>query len=90
MVAPAQRRNVVRHYQAVFKVSERRALRVFGFGRSTHRYQGCKDDCRLADQPGELAAQRPRYGYRRLHVLLRRQGELVNHKRVYRVYRAEG
>ncbi len=38
----------------------------------------------------DLAAARVRYGYRRLHVLLRREGWLVNHKRVYRLYRAEG
>jgi putative transposase len=38
----------------------------------------------------ELARERPRFGYRRLHALLRREGEIVNHKRVYRVYRAAG
>jgi len=38
----------------------------------------------------ELAAERPRFGYRRLHVLLRREGHRVNHKRIHRLYRAEG
>jgi len=38
----------------------------------------------------ELAAARPRFGYRRLHVLLRREGRVVNRKRVYRLYRREG
>ena len=38
----------------------------------------------------QLAREKPRFGYRRLHVLLRREGEAVNHKRVYRVYREAG
>jgi putative transposase len=38
----------------------------------------------------ELAREKPRFGYRRLHVLLRRSGEVVNHKRVDRVYRETG
>jgi len=37
-----------------------------------------------------LAAERPRFGYRRLHVLLRREGVAANHKRVWRMYREEG
>nr|WP_255449433.1 IS3 family transposase [Deinococcus arboris] len=44
----------------------------------------------MADKLRTLACERPRFGYRRLHILLRRQGENVNHKRVYRVYRDEG
>jgi putative transposase len=44
----------------------------------------------LRTQVVELARQKPRYGYRRLHVLLRRSGETVNHKRLYRVYREAG
>lgn len=50
----------------------------------------CKDDTALAERLRDLARQRPRFGYRRLHALIRRDGELVNHKRVYRVYRAAG
>ncbi|MPY68372.1 transposase [Deinococcus sp. SDU3-2] len=38
----------------------------------------------------DLAEQRPRFGYRRLHILLGREGQAFNHKRVYRLYRAEG
>ena len=38
----------------------------------------------------DLAASRVRYGYRRLHVLLQREGWVVNHKRVYRLYSEEG
>jgi putative transposase len=55
------------------------------------RYQPrCKDDTALVERLRELAQQRPRFGYRRLHALLRREGQIVNHKRVYRVYRAAG
>ena len=48
------------------------------------------DDPTLRARLRELAAHRPRFGYRRLYVLLRREGVVVNHKRVERLYRAEG
>jgi putative transposase len=56
------------------------------------RYQGNgrPDDTELRRRLRALAQERPRFGYRRLHALLRRDGEIVNHKRVYRLYRAEG
>ncbi|MFC6803555.1 IS3 family transposase [Deinococcus caeni] len=74
----------------LFGISERRACRVLGFHRSTQRHRATRDDRDLADKLRTLARERPRFGYRRLHILLRRQGETVNHKRVYRVYRNEG
>lgn len=74
----------------LFGISERRACRVLGFHRSTQRHRSTRDDRDLADKLRTLARERPRFGYRRLHILLRRQGEVVNHKRVYRVYRDEG
>lgn len=49
-----------------------------------------RDDTALVERLRALARERPRFGYRRLHALLRREGEMVNHKRVYRVYRAAG
>jgi putative transposase len=49
-----------------------------------------KDDVALVARLRELARQRPRFGYRRLHALLRRESEVVNHKRVYRLYRNAG
>jgi putative transposase len=57
---------------------------------SSYRYQARGSDETLRDRVVELARQKPRYGYRRLHVLLRRAGERVNHKRLYRVYREAG
>ncbi len=62
-----------------------------GFGRASHRYQARRDPAvALRMRLRELAASRVRYGYRRLHVLLRREGWQANHKRIYRLYNEEG
>ena len=77
--------------QAVYRSSERRALRAFRWPRSTHRHRSTKDpQVPLRLRLRELAGVRVAYGYRRLHVLLQREGWQVNHKRVYRLYREEG
>jgi putative transposase len=74
-----------------FRTSERRACRVIGYQRTTYRYRSqAKDQTALRLRLRELASVRVRYGYRRLHTLLRREGWQVNHKRVYRLYRLEG
>lgn len=71
--------------------SQRRACVLAGLRRSTCRYQRRGPDrSALVKKLRELAAARPRFGYRRLHVLLRRAGEKVNRKLVYRLYRSEG
>lgn len=57
---------------------------------SSYRYQVRGSDEPLRERLVELAREKPRFGYRRLQVLLRRAGERVNHKRVYRVYREAG
>lgn len=89
---PAQRRAAVAYAQEQLGLSQRRACRLVGGARSTVRYhsRGRGADNALRTRLRELAAQRPRFGYRRLHVLLRREGIIVNHKRVERLYRAEG
>jgi len=76
--------------QSLTAISERQACALVGVYRSTLRYQS-----RLPDQDDglsarivELAQERRRFGYRRIHALLRREGVEVNHKRVYRLYRA--
>ena len=82
---------MVRYLQDGFRVSERRACRLIELSRTSHRYQSTRtDDPVLRRRLGELAAARPRFGYRRLCVLLRREGWVVNQKRVYRIYREEG
>lgn len=77
--------------QREFAVSERRACRTTGWPRSTHRYESrAADQTALQMRLRDLALARPRFGYRRLTILLRREGWQVNHKRVYRLYIAEG
>src|SRR5947199_9475584 len=73
-------------------MSERHACRLLGLGRSTHRYraQKAERDSELRTRLKELAARRMRFGYRRLTAMLRREGMLANHKRVYRPYREGG
>ena len=88
---PARRRKVVEGLRAAYRVSERRTCRAVGFARSTHRYRSVADEqAALRMRLKELAAVRVRYGYRRLHVLLLREGWEVNHNRVYRLYVEEG
>ena len=58
--------------------------------RTSVRYQATRpDDAALRERLRALAQERRRFGYRRLHVLLRREGQLVNRKRVQRLYREE-
>jgi putative transposase len=61
-----------------------------GVPRTSFRYQSCRDDRDLRERLLALARDKPRYGYRRLHVLLRREAIAVNHKKVKRVYRELG
>ena len=70
-------------------ISQRRACCLVGLSRSVLSYCSAKQqsDARLQGRLRELAEERKRFGYRRLHVLLRREGYVVNHKKVYRLYR---
>ncbi len=76
--------------QARTGISERRACQLIGLSRSVLRYQprARVQNTELQAQLVELAQERRRFGYRRLHILLRRAGVQVNHKRIYRLYRA--
>lgn len=72
-------------------MSERRACKLAGCDRMTARYRSRRpDDPRLRERLVAIARERRRFGYRRLHVMLRREGFVVNHKRVFRIYREEG
>ena len=85
------RRDLVAQLEIFHRVSRRRACAVLAFARSTHRYRSVADPLvELRMRLKELAAARVGYGYRRLHILLDREGWRVNHKRVYRLYREEG
>ena len=90
MVTPAARHQAAGFLQADFEVSERRACSVVGLPRATCRYQSVKvEDPQLRKDLRQLAAERPRFGYRRLHLMLKRKGWAINHKLVYRLYRQE-
>lgn len=91
MVTPAVRRIAVAHLVEAYEMSERRACNVIGADRSSMRYRsGRPDDAALRARMRELAAERRRFGYRRLHVLLRQEGLVENRKRTQRLYREEG
>ena len=90
MVTPAAKREAVAHLRTAFDMSERRACRTIGCVRMTVRYRSRRpDDTELRQRLRALAHERRRFGYRRLHVLLRREGFIVNHKRLFRLYREE-
>ena len=73
-----------------FGLSQRRASRLIGLCRNTLRYQPEPDaDEALRKRMKEIAEQRKRFGCRRLHVMLKREGLVVNHKRTERIYREE-
>ena len=90
MVTPAQRREAVAYLEATHEMSERRACRVIGVDRKMVRYRCTKaGDEELRARIKALAHERRRFGYRRIHILLRREGNVVNRKRVQRIYREE-
>jgi putative transposase len=90
MVTPAAKREAVAHLCSAFDMSERRACRTIGCVRMTVRYCSRRpNDTELRQRLRALAHERRRFGYRRLHVLLRREGFNVNHKRLFRLYREE-
>jgi len=74
------------------EISERRACRLVGLSRTVLHYEPMRDEAnvQLGGRIAELAAARRRFGYRRIHALLRREGSQANHKRVYRLYRLAG
>jgi putative transposase len=74
------------------EISERRACRLVGLSRTVLHYEPKMSEAntQLGSRIAELAAMRRRFGYRRIHALLRREGSEANHKRVYRLYRLAG
>ncbi len=91
MVRPAGKRKLVSHMAQAQGLSERRACRLAGLSLSTWQYKARKTErAGLRARLKELAYERRRFGYRRLHALLRREGWRVNHKAVHRIYAEEG
>jgi len=90
-MTPARRREAVDRVRATWQVSTRRACSVLQAERSSHHYRGKRrPQAVLSKRIKEIAETRVRYGYRRIHVLLRREGGRVNAKRVWRLYREMG
>jgi transposase InsO family protein len=90
MVTPAAHREAAAYLQQTYEMSQRRACRVIDGDRASVRCQARRpDDGELRERLKALAQERRRFGYRRLHVLLRREGHAVNKKRVQRLYREE-
>jgi len=91
VVSAAQRREAARYLVSRYGVSERRACCAVKVSRSVFRYQSRRaPDDALRRHIRDLAETRLRYGYKRIYILLRRQGLPINHKRVHRLYCLEG
>ncbi|MDQ0438827.1 putative transposase [Kaistia dalseonensis] len=72
------------------RYSPRRACGLIGLDPKTYRYASRRpDDAALRGRLKELALERRRFGYRRLHILLKREGIELNHKKLFRLYREE-
>lgn len=90
-MSPQARREAVDAMRAKTRVSERRACALIGLSRTVLHYAGrvSEKNAIVRSRMLAIAAERRRFGYRRIHVLLRREGQCVNVKRVYRLYRLE-
>jgi putative transposase len=90
MATPAAERKAVAHLVEHHGMSERRACKAIGCCRMTIRYESTRpDDAALRERMRTIARERRRFGYRRLHVMLKREGLAVNHKKLFRLYREE-
>lgn len=91
MVGPQARRLAVAHLMTIHRMGVTRACELMGISSSLFRYRSKRpEDGELLARVIALAGQKRRYGCRRLHVLLRREGWELNWKRTYRVYHAAG
>jgi len=91
MVGPAAKRDAVAHLKAIMGLSERRACQITSADRKTIRYRSSRPpEIELRAKLRDLANERRRFGYRRLFILLRRDGEPSGVNRIYRLYREEG
>jgi len=91
-VSPSRKRAASCGLQEEFQVSERRACEVIDQPRSSQRYEPKprEDEQALVKRMRKMAGQRPRFGYRRIAVLLRRDGWRASDARILRLWRCEG
>ncbi|ASQ07014.1 IS3 family transposase (plasmid) [Sinorhizobium meliloti] len=91
LVGPAAKREAVTHLKVTMGLSERRACQIISADRKTVRYRSSRPpELELRTKLRDLANERRRFGYRRLFILLRRDGEPSGVNRIYRLYREEG
>lgn len=89
-MTPAARREAAAHLETSYEVSQRRACSALGIDRSTVRYRRRRpEDAPLRAKIREVASERRRFGYRRIHLMLRRQGVVMNQKKLRRLYAEE-
>ena len=87
---PAVQREAVERVHGLFGISERRACRVLSVDRTSMRYAHRRgDNGDLRSRLREIALERRRFGYRRLGIMLAREGLVMNHKKLLRLYREE-
>lgn len=91
-MSPPAKRSAVKHLVSERSYSERGACQLVGMSRSSARYQPKEQpgEAAFMDKVRELAYRHPGYGYRRITVLLQREGSHVNHKRIQRIWQSEG
>jgi putative transposase len=91
VVTPEEKKSVAVYLQEAYLMSQRQAFGVVQLNRSSGRYE-CVEraDNSLIERIKAIALKRRRFGYRRIFVLLKREGVVVNHKKVYRLYREAG
>ena len=90
MVTPDVKRDAVAHAMQEHGVSQRRACVALSVDRSSMRYRSIRpDDASIREAMKKVASERRRFGYRRIHVMLERQGIIMNLKKLRRLYREE-
>src|SRR5262249_47331741 len=92
VASPQAKRDAVRILMTERAMGVTRACGLVGISRSLFRYESRRsgEDAELTGRMTAIAAQKRRYGYRRIHVLLQREGLLANHKRIWRLYSKAG
>ena len=90
MVKPAGKKNVVDFLKTDKKFSQNRSCRLVKLEVSTYRYKSVKkDDTELREKIIFLAHKNNKYGSKRIHETLKQEGEIINHKKVLRIYNEE-
>ena len=89
LVTPVAKRAACERIQKDFHISERRACRLIGISRSTKRYEprNNPEEEKIRDSMQAIASRWKRFGYRRIHMMLQREGFHINHKKAYRLYK---